>query len=181
MDCSGIELNMAILQIGGGIGLDNIDKNIARLFPIQLRIALLDFFNSVFRLVYPNEWSHQILRPEVKNRHTLKKPKLRDIAISSLLPTLYDIMLDNRFKCWYQINPQQAGFREKQGCIIQLFAIYLLIELANSVNESIFIGFIDYEKAFDYTSRFQIVKDLMIKNAGSAFTRAISNMYHSTY
>ena len=106
---------------------------------------------------------------------------MRGIAISSLLPTLYDIMLDNRFKCWYKTNPQQAGFREKQGCIVQLVAIYLLIELANSVNESIFIGFIDYEKAFDYTSRFQIDKDLMIKNAGSAFTRAISNMYHSTY
>ena len=30
-------------------------------------------------------------------------------------------------------------------------------------------------------NQFQIVKDLMIKNVGSAFTRAISNMYHSTY
>ena len=30
-DFSGIKLNMAILQIGGGIGLDSIDKNIARL------------------------------------------------------------------------------------------------------------------------------------------------------
>ena len=98
--CKG--LNMAILQIGRGIGLDSIDKNIARLFPIQLRIALLDFFNSVFRLVYPNEWQHQILRREGKKGRTPEKAKLRGIAVSSLLPTLYDIMLDNRFKCWYK-------------------------------------------------------------------------------
>ena len=129
---------------------------------------------------YPKEWSYQILRPEAKKGHTVDNPKFRRIAISSMLPTLYDIMIDNRFKTWYKINPEQAGFRERQGCIIQLFGIYLTIKLAKSFNKDIFIGFIDYEKAFDYTNRPDIIKYLMAKKDGSIFTKAIANMYHRT-
>ena len=60
---------------------------------------------------------------------------MRGVAVSSILPKIYDIMLDNRFKEWYKINPEQAGFREKQGCLIQIFSIYLMNELAKSLNE----------------------------------------------
>ena len=38
----------------------------------------------------------------------------------------------------------------------------------------------DYEKAFDYANRMQIIKDLMTKGCGSQLTRAIANMYIAT-
>ena len=121
------------------------------------------------------------MRPEVKKGHTLKKPKLRGVALSSLLPSIYDIMIDNRFKSWYEINPEQAGFRESQGCLVQIFALYLLMELARSQNESISIGFIDYEKAFDFVNRCDLVRDMMSEKVGPIFTRAIASMYEMTY
>ena len=175
------DLNRSIHEIGRGIGLDGLDKNIAHLFPKSLREALLQFLNLVFDTQYPDEWTSQILRPEVKKGHSFKTPKLRGVAISSMLPTIYDILIDNRFKPWYVINPEQAGFRELMGCLIQIFAIYLLMELAKSLGESIFIGFIDYEKAFDFVNRCDIVKDLMSENAGSRFVKAVANMYRNTY
>ena len=106
------------------------------------------------------------MRPEVKKGHTLKKPKLRGVALSSLLPSIYDIMIDNRFKSWYEINPEQAGFRESQGCLVQIFALYLLMELARSQNESIIIGFIDYQKALDFVNRCDLVRDMMSEKVG---------------
>ena len=175
------DLNLGIKEIGRGIGLDGLDKSIAHLFPQQLRNALLQFFNHVFQTQYPEEWIYQILRPELKKGHTVRNPKLRGVAISSLLPTLYDILLDNRFKPWYEINPEQAGFRELQGCLVQIFSLYLLMELAKSLNETIFIGFIDYEKAFDFVNRCDIVKDLIAEKAGCRFVRAVANMYMNTY
>ena len=175
------ELNDAIRQIGKGIGIDGLDKDISHLLPKQLRLAILKFCNLVFHEKYPVDWSYQILRPEVKKGHTLKKPKLRGVALSSLLPSIYDIMIDHRFRLWYRINPEQAGFRELQGCLIQIFALYLLMELARSRNETIFIGFIDYEKAFDFVNRYDLVKDMMEEKAGSIFTKAIANMYEKTY
>ena len=54
------------------------------------------------------------------------------------------------------------------------------LKLAKSSNKDIFIGFIEYEKAFDYTNRHDIINDLMAKKAGSIFTKAIANMYHSS-
>ena len=180
-DFSYDELNKAIMSSGRGIGIDGLEKMIAHLFPKKLRTALLLFFNKVYNTIYPNEWTYQILRPETKKGHSVKTPKLRGVAISSMLPTIYDIMIDNRFKPWYKINPEQAGFRELMGCLIQIFALYLLMELARSLGESIFIGFIDYEKAFDFVNRFDVVKDLMLEGAGAKFVKAIANMYLHTY
>ena len=175
------DLNRGIKQIGQGIGLDGLEKSIVNLFPKKLRDSILQFFNTVFDTDYPSEWTYQILRPEVKKGHSSKNPKLRGVAISSLLPTLYDILLDNRFKPWLKINPEQAGFREGQGCLVQIFSIYLLMELAKSLNETIFIGFIDYEKAFDFVNRCDVVRDLIAEGAGCKFVRAVANMYKNTY
>ena len=175
------ELCQSILQIGRGIGIDGLDKDIAHLFPRQLRLSLLQLINTIYHDKYPEEWCYQILRPEVKKGHTHSNPKLRGVAISAMLASIYDIMIDGRFQPWYVINPEQAGFRELQGCLIQIFAIYLLMELARSLDQSIFIGFIDYEKAFDYVNRCDIVKDLMDEKAGSTFTKAVAEMYQKTY
>ena len=175
------DLDLAIKQIGRGIGLDGIEKKISTVFPASLRDALARLLHVIFHTLYPDDWRYQILRPEKKKGHTTEKPKLRGVAISPLLPTLYEIILNNRFQSWYVVNPEQAGFRKSQGCIIQIFAIYLLNQLAKSLNESLFIGFIDYEKAFDFTNRCEIINDLMKKQAGSSFTKAISKMYHCTY
>ena len=181
VELSYADLNLGIKEIGRGIGLDGLDKSIVHLFPKQLRESILQFFNLVFDTEYPLEWIYLILRPEVKKGHSSKNPKLRGVAISSLLATLYDIIMDNRFKPWYKINPEQAGFRELQGCLVQIFCIYLLMELAKSLNETIFIGFIDYEKAFDFVNRCDVVRDLMSENAGSKFVRAVASMYMNTY
>ena len=90
-------------------------------------------------------------------------------------------MIDNRFKSWYEINPEQAGVRESQGCLVQVFLLYLLMELSRSQNESIFIGFIDYEKAFDFVNRCDLVRDMMSEKFGSIFTKAIASMYEMSY
>ena len=86
-----------------------------------------------------------------------------------------------RFMTLFSIIVLVAGINHEQGCGIQIFAIYLLIELANSQNETVFIGFVDYEKAFDFTNRAEIVRDLVENKAGATFTNAISQMYSRNY
>ena len=54
------------------------------------------------------------------------------------------------------------------------------MELANHENKSIFIGFMDYEKAFDFTNRADSVNDLMKSGAGAKFTKTVANMYDET-
>ena len=89
--------------------------------------------------------------------------------------------MNNRFIKWYIPNSQQAGFRQKQGCLFQMFTIFLMMGLANHHNKSLLIGFMDYEKAFDFTNRIDIINYLLKKGAGKVFVQSVANMYDKTY
>ena len=175
------ELNDAIQNNGRVTGLDSIDKRIAVLFTLELRYKLLQFFNHIFNTQYPIEWTKQLLRPEKKKGHTENEPKLRSIAISQLLPTLYDIILFNRFILWYSPNPEQAGFRPRQGCLFQIFSRYVVMEFLRSVGKCLYIGFLDFEKAFDFLNRANIIEHLKEKGGGSKFIKAVASMYEETF
>ena len=38
----------------------------------------------------------------------------------------------------------------------------------------------DYEKAFDYANRYELIQKLMTKRCGAQFTKAVAKMYKST-
>ena len=57
-------------------------------------------------------------------------------------------------------------FRKDQGCLFQLLLLILLIEFAVN-RKNLFVSFVDYEKAFDYTNRMQIIRELMSPGCGS--------------
>ena len=122
----------------------------------------------------------QILNAVAKDGHSSKNPKLRGIGIAAVLARLYDIILDERSKKWYVPNREQAGFCTGQGCPLPLFSIFLLLHYAVQNNTDFCIGFMDYEKAFDYANRAKIVTKLMDKGCGRVFTDAITKMFHST-
>ena len=102
------------------------------------------------------------------------------IALSQIFPRIYDCILDSRFNQWYNPNREQAGFRKGQGCLLQIFAIVLLIHNSKEINHNLIVGFLDYEKAFDFTNRAKIISKLMQKGCGKRFTTAITNMYDSS-
>ena len=174
------ELNLAIKNNGKGTGIDGLEKSIALLFPLNLRVSIVQMFNRVFSTNYPVEWTRQLLRPEEKKGHTLKAPKLRGVALTQLLPTLYDIILYNRFNLWYIPNFEQAGFRALMGCMLQIFAIYIVMEYLKSLGKTLYVGFLDYEKAFDFINRAKIIQHLREKGAGAKFTKAVASMYEET-
>ena len=55
-----------------------------------------------------------------------------------------------------------------------------MMELANHKEKTIFIGFMDYEKTFDYIKRADIVKDL-IKGSGKRFVNSVACMYDENH
>ena len=105
---------------------------------------------------------------------------LRGIGIAAILARIYDIILDERFRKWYTPNREQAGFCAGRGCPFPLFSIFLLLHYSIQNNKEFCIGFMDYEKAFDFANRAKIVTKLMEKGCGKTFTEAITKMFHST-
>ena len=123
----------------------------------------------------------QILHALEKDGHSAENLKSRGIAIAPLLGRLYDIIIDNRFCSWFNPNPEQAA-QAGQGCQLQTFALFLLICYAKENSKNLFVGFLDFEKAFDFVNRAEVISDLMKKNCGKNLTAAIGKMFAtSTY
>ena len=112
-----------------------------------------------------------------KKGHSIKNPKLRGIGIGQILGRLYDIVIDERLKCWFKPNPEQAGFRKSQGCVLQLFALFLLLDWTGYREETLYIGLLDYEKAFDFVNRYRLINDLVDNGADRDLVKNIFNMY----
>ena len=174
------ELVEAVKHLGGGCGLDGLRSDIIRMVPPSLLKSILKTFDRIFHSDYPRQWEVQILNAVAKDGHSSKEPKLRGIGIAESLARLYDIILDKRFKKWYVPNREQAGFRPKQGPSLPLFSIFLLLHFANQNSKDLCVGFMDYEKAFDFANRAKLVLKLIDKGCGRTFTEAIFKMLHST-
>ena len=101
-----------------------------------------------------------------REEHSIENPKLRGIAIGPLLSRLYDHILNIRFCDWYTPNKEQAGYRKWQGCVLQLFSLFLLIENSKRSKKDVYLGLLDFEKAFDYTNRYLLMKDVMKNGIG---------------
>ena len=175
------ELDFALQSIGTGVSIDGIPPGIAKVLPQSIKEPILDLMNRVFCGVYPDEWCKQILHSIKKDGHSPKNPKLRGIAIGPFLCRLYDIIMDNRFMTWFHPNKEQAS-QPKQGCPIQVFMLFLLIDYSKEKNKDLFVGFLDYEKAYDYVNRAEIISSLMMDGCGGSYTKAVAEMFKtSTY
>ena len=175
------ELEYALQCIGTGVSLDGLPPAIAKVLPHPLKEEILDLINRVFFGQYPGEWCKQILHSLKKDGHTSRCPKLRGIAIAPFLCRVYDITIDIRFLTWFTPNKEQAS-RSKQGCPLQIFMLFLLIDYCDEKKKNLFIGFLDYEKAFDYVNRAGVISKMMQDGCGAAFTRAVAGMFStSTY
>ena len=71
-------------------------------------------------------WENQLLFPAKKKGHTVSSPKLRGIALSTMLSRIYDDIIDPRFSMWYAPNIETA--RKRQGYVFQIFAVLLLVK-----------------------------------------------------
>ena len=135
--------------------------------PGKLKECILFFYNLMFGNGYPKTWGKQLLFPSTKKGHTFKEPKLRGIAIGPVLGRLYDIILDTRFLAWYTPNIHQSAYRRKQGSVLPLFSMLLLVDVAHRKEKKLYILLLDYEKAFDYTNRVEIAKKLAEDKVGN--------------
>ena len=122
---------------------------------------MLKLFQNIFFGPYPNQWNKQLLKPVTEKGHSIRQPKLRGIGIGPILGRLYDIIINERFKSWYEPNPEQAGFRKFQGCVLQIFALFLLLDWAKYRCHELYIGLLDYEKAFDFVNRNRLINDMI--------------------
>ena len=67
-----------------------------------------------------------------------------------MLSRLYDHILNESYS-WYKPNSEQAGYRKGRMVRHPLFGLLIIIHYVKCFGKDVFIGLLDFEKAFDYT------------------------------
>ncbi|VDP37016.1 unnamed protein product [Schistosoma margrebowiei] len=76
-----------------------------------------------------------------------------------------------------QLRDQQAGFRKDISCTDQIATLRIIVEQSIEWNSSLYINFIDYEKAFDSVDRTTLWKLLRHYGVPQKIVNIIRNSY----
>ena len=116
-------------------------------------ILLLTYlFNQVFQGQYPQEWSVAKLFTIYKKGYNLDPSNYRGISILAALAKIYDSILNSRFTKWFTPDEEQAGGQAGRGCAEHLLTVRLFI-IARKTKQTLYVLFVDYEKAYDRVNR----------------------------
>ena len=106
---------------------------------MAFNLALTQLFNEIWvAMVWPSQWRLAHLIPLYKKSgDTLDPSNYRMLALMSVLPKLFEKVLDARLREWADrvsaLSDLQGGFRAKSGTIDQMF---ILNEILSSRKEA---------------------------------------------
>jgi len=176
------EIKKAISQLRNGkaAGPDNIPAEAIKCNPDLATDVLYDLFGDI--------WEKEEIPMEWKEGHLIKLPKKGDLAdcknyrgtmlLSAPSKVLNRILLERmRGKVDHKLRDQQAGFRRGRSCTDQIATLRIIIEQSIEWNSSLYVNFVDYEKAFDSIDRETMWKLLAFYGIPSKLLVIIKNSY----
>ena len=140
------------------VGLDNLPYEIFKNKKSEELLTLL--FRKIFESgLTPSSWNLALIKPIPKNSMT--DPRIpveyRGISLLSTVYKLYTGILNNRIVNVAESKgiyvEEQNGFRKLRSCEEHLFSITSIIRNRKKDGLPTFVGFVDYEKAFDRVNR----------------------------
>ena len=159
------EIREAIMMLKNGkaAGPDEI--------PAEAIRADLDTAVRVLYRLFGKIWEEGKVPADWREGLIIKLPKkgdLRDcsnyrgIMLLSVPGKVFNRILLERIKEAVdpKLRDQQAGFRRNRSCADQIATLRIIVEQSTEWNSSLYINFIDYEKAFDSMDRETLWKIL---------------------
>ncbi|CAH8461116.1 unnamed protein product [Schistosoma haematobium] len=176
------EIRMAVRQIkrGKAAGPDNI--------PAEALKSDIEATTSMLYLLFKKIWEEEQVPMDWKEGHLVKIPKkgdlskcenYRGITLLSIPGKVFNRLLLNRMKDAVdaQLRDQQAGFRKDRSCTDQIATLRIIVEQSVEWNSSLYINFIDYEKAFNSVDRRTLWKLLRHYGVPEKIVNIIWNSY----
>ena len=168
------------LKANKACGIDGVAPGLLKLLNEEWIIFITYIFNIVFISNYPLMWTLAKVFNIFKKGNCLDPTNYRGISILTALAKLFDSILCERFKLWYKPQYEQAGGQAGRGCAEQIMTVRLLIDIARKKGRTLYITFIDYQKAYDRVNRLKLLQFLDRKGCGSVFLEALRKTYAMT-
>jgi len=176
------EIRKAIQQLRNGkaAGPDNIPAE-----------ALKADLTTMVEMLYPlfkQIWEEEEVPADWKEGYLIKLPKkgdlsncanYRGITLLSVPGKVFNRVLLERMKGQVDtlLRDQQAGFRKNRSCVDQIATLRIIVEQSLEWNTSLYINFVDYEKAFDSVDRNTMWKLLRHYGVPGKLVTLIRNSY----
>ena len=74
---------------------------------------------------------------------------------------------------WFKPKFEQAGAQTGRGCEEQILTVRLLMDIARKCKPTLYVTFIDYQKAYDKVDRYKLMSLLDSKGCGTRFLKAL--------
>ena len=120
------------LKTGKSPGIDGLNIQFYKSCADQLAPFLTRLFNFYFEhAFFPAEWSKSLLCPIHKKGNINDPNNYRGFSLLTEISMIFTSIINKRLKTWVEtkeiIGEEQAGFREQNTTIDQLFCLYTII------------------------------------------------------
>lgn len=179
------EIKAAIKQqkTGKAAGPDNIP-------PEALKVDIntsTDMLYSLFGRIWneektPTEWAEGHIVKLPKKGDLRKCNNYRGITLLSVPSKIFNRVILNRLQeaVDKRLRDQQAGFRKDRSCTDHIATLRIIIEQSIEWNTSLYINFIDFEKAFDSLDRATLWQLMDHYGIPTKIINLIKNSYEGT-
>ena len=139
---------------------------------------------TTVEMLYPlfkKIWEEETVPHDWKEGYLIKLPKKGDLSqcFNYRGITLLSRVILNRLT--EHVDPilrdQKAGFRKGRSCTDQIATLRIILEQSLEWNTSLYVNFIDYEKAFDSLDRQTLWNILKNYGVPDKFVNLIRNQY----
>ena len=148
-----------------------------------LHDAILCLFNDILRedAVPPDTWQHTRLTVIFKKGDPKMASNYRPIAIIPILYKLFSRMLCNRIqsKVFSKLSPDQAAYRPGYATEDHLLSLTLLLERCTEWRQELWLGLVDFEKAFDCVEHQALFAVLHKFGVHTCYINLIQRLYEN--
>ncbi len=134
--------------------MSGLINEVLKVLPESMYTRLAAEFTKMLRGdTYPAAWSEAFVVLLFKSGDPANEANYRPITLLSAMFRLFEAVLLVRLRAFLEvlpfIDPQQLGFQSKRSCEELATALRLAIEKAWSLGKPLFVGCLDFRKAFD--------------------------------
>ena len=151
--------------------------------------ALLPYIRILFNRLYtfgefPKSWAKFVIVPLHKKGDLANPNNYRGISLLETLSKIYIHILNKRLtffvEAYEKLSEAQSGFRSGYRTTDNAFVLLAIIsKYMNLKKRSLYVAFIDFEKAFDSVERHTLYRILQSRGIRGNLFKAIESIYTS--
>jgi len=177
-----IEAAIKCMKSSKAPGIDRITAEMLKADPLLSAHMLYHLFTNIWEAAtFPVDWMQGIL---------VKVPKKGDLTVCDnwrgimllciVLKVLCKVILSRiQEKIDITLRRQQAGFRAGRSCVDHVVTLRVIIEQINELQESLYLVFVDFEKAFDRLNHRNLWEALRRKGVPEKIVTLIEAQYEA--